>query len=107
MNQVSTARAMYLPQVDRRKRRSHLPAASLTNDELCDLDVFCRVIPPIHATPDMVDEVDFACTTLAFDDDRIGAFEGVSDNDVNNSSHRHALPVGGFLVVDGASTSRS
>jgi hypothetical protein len=70
------------PQVQTRS-----PPSTFTDDELRDFDVICRIKTPIHAVPDLVNKFDFSWTALAFDDDGIGTFQGVSDKDVDNLPH--------------------
>ena len=99
MNQRSIAGAMCLPQSDskhneqpragpRRGPSLHLlTLASFTDDKLRDFDIICRIKTPIQAVPDLVNKFVFSWTALAFNDDGVGTFEGVSDKNVDNLPH--------------------
>ena len=64
-----------------------LPPSSFADDEPRDLDVICRIKTPIQAVPDLVNKFAFSWTALAFNDDGVGTFEGVSDKNVDNLPH--------------------
>ena len=77
--------------------------SSFTDDELRDFDVICRIKTPIQAAPDLVNKFVFSWTALAFDDDGIGTFQGVSDKDVDNLPHQHIPPISGTAQSEGRS----
>ena len=67
--------------------RTRLPPSSFADDEPRDLDVICRIKTPIQVVPDLVNKFVFSWTALAFNDDGVGTFEGVSDKNVDNLPH--------------------
>jgi hypothetical protein len=79
--------------------QTRLPPSSFTDDKLRDLDVICRIITPIHAVPDLVNKFVFSWTALAFNNDGIGSFQGVSYKDVDNFPHQHTPPISGHRTV--------
>ena len=83
--------------------RTRSSPSSFTNDELRDFDVIRRIITPIHAIPDLVNKFVFSRTAMAFDDDGIGTFQGVSNKDVDNLPHQHTSPISGTAQSEGRS----
>jgi hypothetical protein len=81
--------------------QTRLPPSSFTDDELRDLDVICRIKTPVHGVPDLVNKFVFSWTALAFNDDGIGTFQGVSDKDVDNLPHQHTPPKSGTAQPEG------
>ena len=93
----------HAPRHDEPQVRTRLPPSSFADDEPRDLDVICRIKTPIQAVPDLVNKFVFSWTALAFNDDGVGTFEGVSDKNVDNLPHRHTPPIGGPAQAEGRS----
>jgi hypothetical protein len=60
----------------------------------------------IHTVPDLADEFAFSWTALAFNDNRIGTFQGVSNKDVDNLPHQHTSPISDTAQSEGRSFRR-
>ena len=60
----------------------------------------------IHTVPDLANEFAFSWTALAFNDNRIGTFQGVSNKDVDNLPHQHTSPISGTAQSEGRSFRR-
>jgi hypothetical protein len=68
--------------------QSRLAPSGFTDDEPRGPDVIRRIKAPIQAVSDLVDEFVLTRTIPAFDDDGIGAFQGIPDKDVDDFPHR-------------------
>jgi len=88
---------------DKPQMQSCLPPSLFTDDKLRDFDVICRIKPPIHAVPDLVNKFAFSWTALALNYHGIGTFQRISDKDVDNLRHQQYSTHKRYRTVEGRS----